>query len=179
MEEAILGSPWFNYYEKLMLWHIWRKASRALRQLVPAQQPAEQPQQPAAQQPAAQQRLTQPDLEWVSMLLADFEARGAPSGEPQQEQRQEKQGQQGLNHQQEELLERLDWHARCADRLWQLHMHVEEVPAVFSSQASLLQKLEQLQPGALPSRHGEYVPGSDLSSGVTITHCLFQAAWSP
>jgi hypothetical protein len=62
-DHTILLSPWFNYYEKLMLWHIHKQA---VQQLEPQMQEALQ---------AAQQLLTQHDLEWLGTLVADFHAR--------------------------------------------------------------------------------------------------------
>jgi hypothetical protein len=129
MEKLILHSHWFNYYEKLMLWRIWDKACSALKRLAQAQQGAQQPgtAQPGTHQLGTLQPPTQQDVEWVSMLAADFFARVEP------EQRRE----------QEQIRQRLNWHEWCANRLWELHNAVQPVqPASFTDRASLLHALQ-------------------------------------
>jgi hypothetical protein len=60
MENAILYSPWFNYYEKLSLWHIHRKACAVL--VV-----------------ARHMDLTRGDAEWIQTLASDFDNRKVPT----------------------------------------------------------------------------------------------------
>lgn len=61
MEDAILNSPWFNYYEKLRLWHIHNKAFQDLA--FPA---------------SFQQQVAEIDITWLGTLLADLKVRDDP-----------------------------------------------------------------------------------------------------
>ncbi len=137
MEEAILRSHWFNYYEKLMLWCIYDKACSALKRVAQAQQGAQQPgtAQPGTQKLGTPQPPTQQDVEWINMLAADFFARGEP------EQRKE-QCDDSLSTQQEEIRQRLNWHEWCANRLWELHVRAAVQTARFTDRASLLRELQ-------------------------------------
>jgi hypothetical protein len=119
MQDAILNSPWFNYYEKLRLWHIHSKAFADFEAVVTA---TFDEQQLAGQQ--QQQQLSQSDVDWVTVLAADFAARNDPQ-------------------QQEQVRRRLNWHEHCSAHLWDLHRTGKQVAGRFTCVDDLVQHAQQ------------------------------------
>jgi hypothetical protein len=160
MDQLILRSPWFNYYEKLMLWHIWSKASRALQCLVPAEHDAQSgTEQPGTEQPGAQLPLTQEDVEWIKMLADDFHARGKPEETKEECGERAKTLSVQEKEMQQEMQQRLNWHEWCANRLWQLHMLAAEEPASFQDRASLMRAIH----GSENRKYSEYLVADGCS----------------